>query len=63
MHHHKESDDESDEESNYVGSKETLFIAFPNDDDSELEDERNMDSLLMNAIKENENQQKKIISL
>ena len=40
VHHYKESDDESDEESNYVGSKETLFMAFTNDDDSELEDEK-----------------------
>jgi len=38
-------------------------MAFTNDDDSKLEDERNMDSLLMNAIEENENLQKKIISL
>ena len=62
MRHHKERDDESDEESDYVGSKETLFMAFTNDDDSELEDERNMDSLLMNAIEENENLQKNIIN-
>ena len=50
MCHYKESDDESNEESNYVGSRETLFMAFTNDDDSELEDERNMDSFLMSAI-------------
>ena len=63
MRHHKERDDESDQESNYVGSKETLFMEFTNDDDSELEAERNMDSLLMNSIEEIENLQKKIISL
>ena len=63
MHQYKESDDESNEESNYVGSKEMLFMAFKNDDDSEIEDERNMDSLLMSSIEENENLQKKIISL
>ena len=38
-------------------------MAFTNDDDSELEDERNMDSFLISAIEENENLQKNIISL
>ena len=38
-------------------------MTFTNDDDLELEDERNMDILLMNAIEENENLQKRIICL
>ena len=38
-------------------------MAFTNDDVSKLEDEGNMDRLLMTAIEENENLQKKIISL
>ena len=50
MCHRKESDDEADEESNYVGSKEILFMEFRNDNDSELEDKGNMDKLLMSVI-------------
>ena len=61
--HHKGSDDESDEENEYVGSKEVLFMAFTNDDDLELEEEGNVDKLLISASEENENLLKKIISL
>eukprot|EP00253_Pinus_taeda_P030544 PITA_30544 len=35
--HRKGGNDESDEENDYAGSQEVLFIAFTNDDDSELE--------------------------
>ena len=38
-------------------------MTFTNDDDSELEDERNMDNFLMSSIEENENLQKMIFSL
>ncbi len=46
--HRKGGNDESDEENYCVGSQEVLFLAFTNDDDSDIVG--NVDEFLMNAI-------------
>eukprot|EP00253_Pinus_taeda_P021883 PITA_21883 len=61
--HHKESNDESDEENDYAGSKEVLFMAFTEDDEPRQENEEDTNELLTSTIEENEELQKKVISL
>lgn len=60
---HKRNDDELDQENDYARSKEVIFMAFTNHDDSEQEGEGIVDELLMSAIEENEKLWKKFISL
>jgi len=59
----KGSNDESDEENDYAGSKEVLFMAFIEDDESRQESKEDTNELLISAIEENEKLQKKVISL
>eukprot|EP00253_Pinus_taeda_P015055 PITA_15055 len=47
---HKRKDDESDVKNGSARSREVLFMAFTNDDDSEQEGEGNVDELLMSVV-------------
>ena len=52
--HHKESNEESNEENDYARSKEVLFMAFTEDDEPRQENEEDTNELLISTIDENE---------